>query len=175
MPSYPSSLYSRPDPIPALMSTAPTQSTILGQYGDEIEQIETALGVNAAASQTYTPTWSNLTVGNGTVTARYLSIGDLIIGSVKLVFGSTTAVTGTVGFTFPVTVGYQFTSSMHLQDASPFLNMLGAVHGEPSGNASLWFYNVPSGMVVAGNVTATTPITWTTSDVINASFTYQTT
>lgn len=46
MPSYPASIYSRPDPIPALMSDTPTHSTILGQYGDEIEALEGTLGVN---------------------------------------------------------------------------------------------------------------------------------
>lgn len=50
MPSFPASVYSRPDPIPALMSDTPTHSTILGQYGDELEAIEGTLGVNPQGS-----------------------------------------------------------------------------------------------------------------------------
>lgn len=57
MPTYPAGVYSRPDPIPALMSTVPTHSTILGQYGDEIEAIEGILGTNPQGAFATVKAW----------------------------------------------------------------------------------------------------------------------
>ena len=51
----------------------------------------------------YTPTWTNLTVGNGTLSvARYTQIGKLVYGLVRLGFGSTTSISGNIQLTLPV-------------------------------------------------------------------------
>ena len=55
----------------------------------------------------WTSPLSNITVGNGTETARYMRIGDgtevgLVAFFYKLVFGSTTTVDGTPSLTYPV-------------------------------------------------------------------------
>ena len=42
----------------------------------------------------WTPTYTGLTVGNGTVTARYAQKGKLVVAWWKLLFGSTTSCTG---------------------------------------------------------------------------------
>jgi len=51
-----------------------------------------ALGVSAP----WVPTWSNLTVGNGVVTAREASFGPFQFFYIQLVFGTTTSITGSV-------------------------------------------------------------------------------
>ena len=61
-----------------------------------------AAGGGAATWTTWTPSWDNLTVGNGTVTARYIQIDKVVFFSLKLVFGSTTSVSGRPQFTLPV-------------------------------------------------------------------------
>lgn len=54
--------------------------------------------------QSWVPTFVNITVGNGTLTAKYIQEGKTVRFRLKLVFGSTTAVTGAdPTFTFPVT------------------------------------------------------------------------
>ena len=47
-------------------------------------------------STTYTPTFTGLTLGNGTVSARYSKVGNIIVDEIVVTFGSTTAVTGGV-------------------------------------------------------------------------------
>lgn len=51
----------------------------------------------------WTPTYTNLTVGNGTSTARFIQIGKTVFFRLSVVFGTTSAVSGSVTFTFPVT------------------------------------------------------------------------
>lgn len=53
--------------------------------------------------QSFTPTWTFLSPGNGTVTGKYVQIGKLIVYNLYLLWGSTTAITGAPQFTLPVT------------------------------------------------------------------------
>ena len=60
--------------------------------------------IGAGASwSAWTPTWTNLTVGNATQTARYSQSGKTVFFSLKLVLGSTSSVASSPNFTFPVT------------------------------------------------------------------------
>lgn len=112
----------------------------------------------------YTPSWTNLTVGNGTVSAQYsyVPLGFRVQG--ELVFGSTTSISGTVTQTIPNSVSHSATGfsggSCVILDAGTQLyagstivvasaTVMNFVHGE-SGNSGL--------------VNATSPMTWTTSD-----------
>jgi hypothetical protein len=54
-------------------------------------------------STAFTPTWANLTVGNGTNTASYVQVGKIVTIVGKIVFGSTTSITGHPQFTLPIT------------------------------------------------------------------------
>jgi hypothetical protein len=49
----------------------------------------------------WTPTLANITLGNGTVTARYQQIGKTVNFNFVLVLGSTSAITGAGGFSLP--------------------------------------------------------------------------
>ena len=52
---------------------------------------------------TWTPTWTRLTVGNGTVIARYGESGKFVFFDLSIEFGSTTSITGNnPEFTIPV-------------------------------------------------------------------------
>ena len=52
---------------------------------------------------TWTPTWTNLTVGNGTVVARYGTSGKFVIFNLGFQFGSTSSIAGLPKFTLPKT------------------------------------------------------------------------
>lgn len=58
---------------------------------------------NDIIKQSYTPTWANVTVGNGTSVGNYVVIGNFVSGEAVLTFGSTTAITGNVYVTLPIT------------------------------------------------------------------------
>jgi threonine/homoserine efflux transporter RhtA len=61
----------------------------------------------SAEWQSYTPTFTNFTLGNGTVTARYLKVGKNVAVQVSVVLGSTSAMTGDlrVGLPFSASQG----------------------------------------------------------------------
>lgn len=53
----------------------------------------------------YTPTWTNLTIGNGVNNSEFCRVGKTIFFRIKLIFGSTTATSGTAAnFSLPVTM-----------------------------------------------------------------------
>lgn len=112
----------------------------------------------------YTPSWTNLTVGSGTVAAylRY-QLGDLrIMGS--LTFAADTSITGTVFQTIPNSE----TAHAGWQGGTGFGNDVGTrVYPLVPGLAStttLHWCHAESGN--GGLVNATAPFTWGTSDVL---------
>lgn len=68
-------------------------------------QILTAAELNAgvAAGTTWTPTYANITVGNGTAIAKYGFVGRLVVCRWQLTLGSTSAVTAGATVGLPVT------------------------------------------------------------------------
>jgi hypothetical protein len=66
---------------------------------DEVTAVETDL---LKSWSSWTPTWTNLSVGDGTVTAKYFKLGKLVFFELRLVLGSTTSVSGAVSVDLPV-------------------------------------------------------------------------
>ena len=55
------------------------------------------------AWSTWTPTLTNLTLGNGTMTARYIQTGKMVTLAIAFSFGSTSSLSGGPSFSLPVT------------------------------------------------------------------------
>jgi hypothetical protein len=116
----------------------------------------------------FTPTWSQLNVGNGTQVARYLRTSNMIHFYGKITLGSTSSITGNVTFPAPV-------SSTRFQSATiiGFAVLLDASAGATTG---LVFYDGDTIVIQALNTAGTyggntalssvVPFTWTTSDYI---------
>lgn len=65
---------------------------------------ELALFALATADYTaYTPTLTNLTLGNGTRSAAYIQFGKLTVVTLDIVFGSTTSLSGDLAVSLPAT------------------------------------------------------------------------
>lgn len=62
-----------------------------------------ALKAMTEAADTYTPTLTNITIGNGTTTAAYARATKWIDFRVRILFGSTTTIGGSVTISLPVT------------------------------------------------------------------------
>lgn len=128
---------------------------------------------------TWTPTWTNLTVGNGTAAYLYTQIGKTVHFRVIVTFGSTSSISGAVSFTPPVTIKTDYS----LRQA------IGLTSIEDSGTAS--FHGVTrisdadttllqAGVGTAGgtylgysNLSSTIPMTWTTGDQLMITGTYE--
>lgn len=113
----------------------------------------------------WTPSWTNLTVGNGTQTALYCRSGDLVQVQLQLTFGTTTSISGSVSIgNLPVTGSVSAQAvSCHLIDASA---------SDALGMARIATGSVTLKSSAGANINATTPFTWTTSDQIIFAGTY---
>ena len=144
-------------------------------------QILTADLLNAAVPQeawtSFTPTWTNLTVGNGTLDCNYVQIGKLVTANYRLLFGSTTAITGAPVSTLPVTGATTLVRGQgavaQYRDDSATTSYPGLVL--TSGTTILsWFkLNVAGANDQASALSSTTPFTWTVNDVLGCQITYE--
>lgn len=114
---------------------------------------------------TWTPTYNNITVGNGTVKAAYIAIGGLLVCRFHLTWGSTTSYSSTPIVTLPFSAHSDYEQSDPLGTCFFYDNSVGS----PSRQGGTVVYN--SGNVFftsdgsAGQtMTATVPFTWATSD-----------
>jgi hypothetical protein len=129
----------------------------------------------AGAWTTYTPTWTNLTVGNGTLVARYCQVGKVVTVMIRLTFGSTTAVTG--GFTqfsVPVTsaISQGSLGTAYFLD-NGVADYPGWVKQDGTGAFAIQPINAAGTFAALGNLTATNPFTWGTNDVLNVQVSYE--
>ena len=114
-------------------------------------------------STTYTPAWTNLTPGSATVIAHYAyTPGELRVwGSITLAGDS--AITGTVFQTIPQSI----TADSGWQGGTGLLNDAGTriypatIGVTASGTTFSWIHAESGG---GGQVNATNPFTWATSD-----------
>jgi hypothetical protein len=121
---------------------------------------------------TWTPT-VNFTLGNGSTVARYQQVGKTVNGYFKLTWGSTSAFSGQLSFTLPAT------------PKTGNLAWVGTANDFGTGSYS-WIGAYFSGTTVFGygagtagnyldygNLNATAPFTWTTSDSLLIQFSYE--
>lgn len=94
------------DAAGTLLIQGPTETERAAQFATAAQGdlADTATQPGDFSAQTWTPTWTNLTVGNGTVNAHYQTTGNLVTFQMKLTFGSTTSISGGgVSMSLPVT------------------------------------------------------------------------
>jgi hypothetical protein len=123
---------------------------------------------------TWTPTLTNITVGNGTQVARYGTSGKFVIAQYRLTFGSTTSFGGNIRFTLPVAPAYGgfqvFGAIADDGNATYFC----AAEADPT--TSTVYPNVlkaDSTYLSNNSIGPTTPMTWGTGDKLNIIFTYE--
>lgn len=135
-------------------------------------------GLPIGAWKTWTPTLGNLTVGSGTVAARFVRVGRKITYHFKFTLGAGSAVGLQPSFTLPVSphADYQNTAgdmgSVHMLDAAT--NSYGGIARKSVGDVVQLFCWAASGAVIlTANISATVPFTWGTGDIIDVSGTYE--
>jgi len=129
----------------------------------------------------YTPTWTNLTVGNATQSAAYMNAGKLYVVRFALTFGSDTSISGTIEFTLP--------NAVSVNADYDELAVLGGAVLQDTGTNSHLAYIFPSSStdararilrllvsgtsIVGSGQNSTTPFTWTTNDRIAGQFMFE--
>jgi hypothetical protein len=134
-----------------------------------------AVGVDPT-SVAFTPTFTNLTVGNGTLDFIYIQIGKFVFVQGGILFGSTTSISANVDITLPVTaasvLNFPNIGVGQFHDASTSSRYFGAIVLNSTTAAGPRLSGVSTYVLNVGT-NATIPFTWTTGDHILMTFTYQ--
>ena len=122
---------------------------------------------------TWTPTLTNMTLGNGTITARYQKIGKIVNGYFQFVLGSTSAISSFPNFSLPITPSQGFMTFPAWYKDEGVNDYFGMVATLTSGN--LWpRVGYAAGTYVSDYaISATIPFTWGTSDRFFCEFSYE--
>jgi hypothetical protein len=129
----------------------------------------TAWVTTYAEWQAFTPSWTNLAIGNGTVdVAEYREVDGGTWINVVITFGSTTAVTGAIQLTYPGSVtctGQPSLTGTAFDSTTSRWYLLGARRA--SDTAVVVQQNDPT--LSGGSTGATAPFAWAVSDSLRLS------
>jgi hypothetical protein len=133
----------------------------------------------------WSPTWTNFTVGNATLSAAFTMNGRLLTARLKLTWGSTTSASGIIEFSPPVTPFADYTSSELLVGLATGVNIgvaiwNGVVKALTSSIFTFTSVATNSGTNPVNTLansgtdwTGSTPFSWATGSIIFAQFAYE--
>jgi hypothetical protein len=127
---------------------------------------------------TYTPTLTNLTIGNGTIVGRYKQIGKTVTVFVGFQWGSTTTSSGGFRISLPVNANSSYTSIVEPRFTSTLLDsgtayFVGTLTLNSATSIDLLAILANGTYTTWTNCNATTPFTWTNNDRFGYMFTYE--
>ena len=130
-----------------------------------------------AINTSWVPGWTNVTIGNATVAAKYVRAGGLVVFRLNVTFGSTTSVSGNISFSLPVTAESVSLATpigiLRMLDSSASAAYGGAIQQTVGGVCQLVVYDASATYLNGGTaINATIPFTWATGDTIACSGTY---
>lgn len=136
---------------------------------------EFPVGVDAWA--TWSPTLTNLTLGNGTILAKYHKIGRTVHFRFRFTLGSTSAVGSAPEFTLPVAGSSDLwlgdnIGTMSFSDSSATF-YAGIALMLSATTVRIRYINTAAALPSTADVNATTPFTWGVSDMIFCTATYE--
>lgn len=151
-----------------------------GEPGEQGEQGDTG-PTGPALNPTWTawtPTLTNLTLGNGTKTGRYCQIGKVVHFRFWFKLGSTSAVASAPAFSLPVaapalTAATEAIGIAEFYDSSAGDVFDGAAFLDSTTTARFFARGASLTYTQRANPTSTVPFTWATNDEIAVNGTYE--
>lgn len=128
-------------------------------------------GTSLGTWTAYTATLTNITQGDGTISAQYAQVGKTVFFRVRFTMGSTSAVTGRIGLGLPVTArfgGAVFACT--LVDSSPLTIYSG--FGNYSTTSECPTFTIGTNGAATAT-SATNPFTWASGDYIQLMGSYE--
>lgn len=126
----------------------------------------------------WTPTYVNLTIGNGVVVSRYIQLGDDVRGYFHFTLGDSSSVGTTPTISTPVTASASYVlinnwiGGAMLNDSGSE-GIIGSVRLETVDTMQAVSAFVTGTHIRHAGITSTSPFTWTTGDSINFSFGFE--
>jgi hypothetical protein len=127
----------------------------------------------AGSWSNWTPSVANISLGNGTLSARYAQVGKVVHFNFKLTFGSTTTISGSPNISLPVTPSKDCIFNAGALDVgTAWYNFNVATSGATAYFDLLITNSTYLSTTGATGFSATVPFTWTTNDafVLNGSY-----
>jgi hypothetical protein len=126
---------------------------------------------------TYTPTFVNVTVGNGTLDFEYFTLNEVCFVKGTFTLGSTSSVAGGgATMSLPVTsvaiAGNPCYGVALMQDTSGDRHT-GTISGNSTTTVKLNYNFVSGTSIVENNISAASPFTWVATDRIHVAFWYE--
>lgn len=129
------------------------------------------------ALSSWVPTWSGVTVGNGTVVAKFIQTGKLVFFRVIFTLGTTSAVSGDTTFTLPVTANSFYSSSTNTNignaEFAGSTGTNGFVYLGSTTLANILIATASGTYVTNTALSATAPFGWTSTNWISAQGVYE--
>jgi hypothetical protein len=139
--------------------------------GDVVDAAD--LNTIAGAWDSFTVTFTNLTLGNGTAVAFYKQVGRVVVYRMQVTFGSTTSVSGGIAISLPVTaasiVGVH--SGIMFDDSTGTTTQ--AFSAPTTTTVSLRVLNTAGTYGTHAATSSTIPFTWAVNDIIRLSGVYE--
>jgi hypothetical protein len=127
-----------------------------------------------AAYTAFTPTWTNLTIGNGTQSFRYARLGKFVHVVGQITFGSTSSMSTAPYFNNPVAsnlTANTVTGWTYLLDSGAGNSLGVTIEG---GGVQVFVALNTAGTYIANvNITATVPWTWAVNDQLLCNLMYE--
>lgn len=129
-------------------------------------KLSTTTGELGGAWQSWTPSFTNFTLGNGSVTAKYFKVGKFVKYNVTIILGSTSSVSSGMTMSLPVTsISYATTfpigRGVYLDNGTATYQALNRV--DDTNNITFFYW---AGAGTGSGVSNTGPFTWTTNDAM---------
>jgi hypothetical protein len=139
-------------------------------------QVLTASELNAAGAYTaYTPTYTNVTVGNGTSSFAYTQFNKLVHVEGRFTLGTTSAITGLITMTLPVNLSNTYNhviGTVSLVDAG-IVSYLGFPNVKDVDEVYLFALGAGGTYVSESATSATVPFTWASTDYFAVDLIYR--
>lgn len=160
------------------------QTSVSNQFTADRSRLSTLEAANTALGRvswtSYTPTYTNLTVGNGTVVAAYARVNNTVFVRFKITFGSTTSITvGGLAISVPVNINSAYTTAAggnvgfgNATDTGVASYAL-QVRPESTSTVRPLAQNASGTYLTTVGVSSSVPHTWGTGDVLEFQLIYQ--
>lgn len=138
-------------------------------------QILTAAELNAISTwTTFTPSWTNLTVGNGTNTGRYSTVNKIMYVQTAFTMGSTSAMGTDPTLTLPASATMDTTAQAAfgvctIEDTGT-ATFVGICFRPSTTGVRVYVNNVSATYQTLTSITSTVPMTWTNTDRLFMNF-----
>jgi hypothetical protein len=139
-------------------------------------QVLTASELNAAGTYTaYTPTYTNVTIGNGTSAFSYMQFNKFVHVEGRFTLGTTSAITGLITMSLPVNASNTYNRQMGVCNFTD--QGVAAYPGYPNlkdaDEVYLFATNSAGTYTVEAPTSATIPFTWGNADYFAVSLIYR--